>query len=277
MRPKLGDLLVEAGVLTPETLAQALEAQRRDRVKRRLGEVVVDLQLASEARLLEVLSSALRVPVVDLDRVRPTPDALALMSRDDAHRWLVVPLAVERTTTRRALAIVMADPSNLDVVDIMQFKLGMTVKPLLATTGQVRRAIAEAYGTAPVADPTPPPGDPRYDPDTTWVGRPPARRRDTSGPVELRIEGGPRDGTRVILPPQHTLVFGRAPEADVVIGDMFLSRRHFEITHAGSSIQLVDLGSSNGTVVNGAPVHAAELRPGDRIELGRTVVRVHVD
>ncbi len=259
MRPKLGDLLVEAGVLTPETLAQALDAQRRDPVKRRLGEVVVDLQLASETRLLEVLSSALRVPVVDLDRVRPTADALALMSRDDAHRWLVVPLALERTTTRRALAIVMADPSNLDVVDILQFKLGMTVKPLLATTRQVRRALAEAYGVAP------------------WVGKPPARRRDTSGPVELRIEGGPRDGTRVILPPQRTLVFGRAPDADVVIGDMFLSRRHFEITHAGSSIQLVDLGSSNGTVVNGAPVMVAELRPGDRIELGRTVVRVRVD
>lgn len=268
MRPKLGDLLVAAGVLTPEGLATALAAQREDRVKRRLGEIVVDLGLASEGRLLEVLSRALAIPVVDLENERPTAEAVVLLGRDDALKWLMLPLRIDRSGSRRVLVVVMADPANLESIDLVQFTVGMPVRAVLSTTRQVRRAIQDAYGLQVSAAP-----HRAVDLEATWVGRPrPAAGHAEALAVELRVHGGPRDGARIPVPPGRTLVIGRAPEADVVINDMYLSRRHFQLTNTGRSVELVDLGSSNGTLVNGKALATGVVYDGDRVELGRTVI-----
>jgi pSer/pThr/pTyr-binding forkhead associated (FHA) protein len=92
--------------------------------------------------------------------------------------------------------------------------------------------------------------------------------------VELRVVGGARDGMHVPLLPSRSLVFGRGAECDVVIPDMFLSRRHFRITRGSQQLEVLDLGSSNGTLVNGHPVSTVAVKDGDRIQLGRTVIVV---
>lgn len=64
-------------------------------------------------------------------------------------------------------------------------------------------------------------------------------------------------------------VLGRDPSCDVVIAARLISRQHAAITRTGSGYTLHDLGSRNGTTVNGEPVVAAhKLHDGDRIELG---------
>jgi pSer/pThr/pTyr-binding forkhead associated (FHA) protein len=80
-----------------------------------------------------------------------------------------------------------------------------------------------------------------------------------------------------VIPPG--LVLGRGSECDVRIEDPGVSRRHAEIRVQGSGpdaqLMVVDLGSTNGTVVDGVRAAQAPLADGSRIVLGSTVVDVH--
>jgi len=70
----------------------------------------------------------------------------------------------------------------------------------------------------------------------------------------------------------NSVVIGRASDADVRLSDTGVSRRHAEVRHEGDDHVLVDLGSTNGTLVNGRPIERVRLASGDRIELGATVL-----
>jgi hypothetical protein len=75
------------------------------------------------------------------------------------------------------------------------------------------------------------------------------------------------------------LVIGRGTEADLRINDPGISRRHAEIRVKGSGavleVDIVDLGSTNGIIVNGHRVRHATLQSGSRIEIGSTRMLVH--
>jgi hypothetical protein len=68
------------------------------------------------------------------------------------------------------------------------------------------------------------------------------------------------------------VVIGRLPECTVVLGDPNVSRRHAEIRHVGDAIVVTDLGSTNGTKVNGVQVREQHLASGDEITVGSTTL-----
>jgi hypothetical protein len=68
------------------------------------------------------------------------------------------------------------------------------------------------------------------------------------------------------------VVIGRLPECTVVLGDPNVSRRHAEIRHVGDAVVVTDLGSTNGTKVNGVPVREQHLASGDKITVGSTTL-----
>jgi catechol 2,3-dioxygenase-like lactoylglutathione lyase family enzyme len=80
------------------------------------------------------------------------------------------------------------------------------------------------------------------------------------------------DGQRIVLGPEP-ITIGRLPESTVVVSDPNASRRHAEIRRSGNDVVVVDLGSTNGTRVNGAPVHERVLEDGDEIVIGTTFLR----
>jgi len=86
------------------------------------------------------------------------------------------------------------------------------------------------------------------------------------------------NGVRHPLKPPG-LVIGRGTEADLRINDPGVSRRHAEVRVSGSGavwdVDIVDLGSTNGIIVNGQRVRHAALRAGSRIEIGSTRLLVH--
>jgi hypothetical protein len=92
---------------------------------------------------------------------------------------------------------------------------------------------------------------------------------DRSG-VVLEINGTPHP----VEPPG--VVIGRGAEADLRISDPGISRRHAEIRVQGRGAKVVDLGSTNGTTVDGAKVREATLRDGQRIRVGNTDVVVRL-
>ncbi|HEY3941679.1 MAG TPA: DUF3662 and FHA domain-containing protein [Acidimicrobiales bacterium] len=83
------------------------------------------------------------------------------------------------------------------------------------------------------------------------------------------------DGKRVELGPE-ALVIGRLPECAVVLGDPNVSRRHAEVRRTVDGVIVADLGSTNGTRVNGSPVREHHLVSGDEITVGSTTLVVQM-
>jgi threonine dehydratase len=79
------------------------------------------------------------------------------------------------------------------------------------------------------------------------------------------------DGRRVAVGAE-SVVIGRLPECAVVLSDPNVSRRHAEVRHTGGTVVVTDLGSTNGTKVNGVTVREQQLTSGDEITVGSTTL-----
>ncbi|HEX8001484.1 MAG TPA: DUF3662 and FHA domain-containing protein [Mycobacteriales bacterium] len=93
----------------------------------------------------------------------------------------------------------------------------------------------------------------------------------TRGAPRIRVAQGP-GATKTIDLANDVTVVGRGSQADLRLDDTGVSRLHAEIRREGDDVVLVDLGSTNGTAVNGRHVERVRLTPGDRIELGHCVL-----
>jgi DNA-binding NtrC family response regulator len=95
--------------------------------------------------------------------------------------------------------------------------------------------------------------------------------------VWLRVEdGGVTAAVFVPLSPGEELVVGSSPSADVRLADSTVSARHCRVSHAGASIDVVDLGSRNGVRIGGLRVERASLVVGSSFELGRTALHIEL-
>lgn len=89
----------------------------------------------------------------------------------------------------------------------------------------------------------------------------------------LMITLGQQQGRKI--PVDRPTVFGRSGSADIAIEDKLVSRRHMQIQPVVGGFQITDLGSSNGTKVNGQLISGSVMvTPGDQITLGETVLEV---
>lgn len=89
-----------------------------------------------------------------------------------------------------------------------------------------------------------------------------------TGAALLLVRSGPTAGARYLLDTEVTTV-GRHPEADIFFDDVTVSRRHAEITREGTTFELVDQRSLNGTYVDGERVDRASLRNGAEVRVGK--------
>jgi len=92
----------------------------------------------------------------------------------------------------------------------------------------------------------------------------------------LRIVQGPSELKNVTVPVTGPVVVGRSPGADIVLGDDFVSGRHLRVSpSSGDAIIAEDLGSTNGTLLNGTRLmQVATLREGDSIDIGAVRLKV---
>ena len=137
---RLGDLLIERGVLEYEDLQRAIDEQKR--TGQMLGSVLVRLALVEESVLLDCLHKQLGLPLVDLDATVPDEQALATVREDMAKKYLAIPIEVE---SRRTLVVAMADPLNVAALEDLRFHTGMFIRPVLAAVSQISDAIERYY------------------------------------------------------------------------------------------------------------------------------------
>ncbi len=90
----------------------------------------------------------------------------------------------------------------------------------------------------------------------------------------LRFISGKYQGGEFPLPVEGEIVIGRSSELDVVLVEDMVSRRHSKITVRSGEMFIQDLGSTNGTFVNGEKVQHARLQEGDRILVGTNIIKV---
>jgi type IV pilus assembly protein PilB len=142
-RRRIGDVLLEAGVVTAEQLLEAMEVQAATiGPRRRLGHVLVDLGLASERELALALGEQLRLDVVDLNQLAVGPDTVRSIPRALAQRLGV--LVLERTDGHVTVAVV--DPTDVVAVDDVRLHTGADrVTVVVAAESQVRSHLVRAW------------------------------------------------------------------------------------------------------------------------------------
>ena len=94
--------------------------------------------------------------------------------------------------------------------------------------------------------------------------------------AKVMLVSGPDAGAGFAIDRERVIV-GRGPGVDRAFDDPAMSRQHAAIEFSGTGFRIRDLGSTNGTVVNGAAVQTAELRHGDRFEIGGRVFVLAVE
>jgi general secretion pathway protein E/type IV pilus assembly protein PilB len=143
-RKRLGDTLVERGLISADQLRIALLEQREQ--PRPLGEILVALGFVTEETLREVLSHNLGAESVRLAGLVPDAAALALIPRELARRHKVFPLTLERET--RSLSIAIGDTTDIVAMDQVRAQLGARAVPqwLLASPAEILQAIEQYYG-----------------------------------------------------------------------------------------------------------------------------------
>ncbi len=93
--------------------------------------------------------------------------------------------------------------------------------------------------------------------------------------LALAVSEGPRELKGVTLQLSGPITIGRSPDADLVIADDFVSSLHAKVVPDGDGAIAEDLGSTNGTLVNGQPLtRPMRVREGDVIELGTNRLKV---
>jgi hypothetical protein len=109
----------------------------------------------------------------------------------------------------------------------------------------------------------------------TGIGLVAGQRAKGPGQWRLAVTQGPKELMGVSVPVTGPVVIGRSPGADIVIADDFVSGRHARVSLAGDDAVVEDLGSTNGTILNGQQLpEPTALRPGDTIDIGGVRLRV---
>jgi pSer/pThr/pTyr-binding forkhead associated (FHA) protein len=90
----------------------------------------------------------------------------------------------------------------------------------------------------------------------------------------LRFISGKYQGGEFPLRPHREIIIGRSSELDMVLVEDMVSRKHAKITTDDKNVTIQDLGSTNGTFVNGEKVRKVELKDGDRILIGTSIIKL---
>jgi type IV pilus assembly protein PilB len=139
-RKKLGELLIESGLINETQLRMALNEQKR--WGGTLGRTLVEMKLVNEAELVRALSRQLNLPMIDLDKLDIPHAVIELVTGDLAQQHNLVPFAQQM----KFLDVAMADPTNIGILDEMTIRTKLNIRPYLAGPKMIERAIGKYYG-----------------------------------------------------------------------------------------------------------------------------------
>jgi type IV pilus assembly protein PilB len=139
MRKKIGECLIQAGLISEDDLQVALAEHKK--TGERVGSVLVRLNLATEKQITKALAYQLGFPYVSLGDEPPDAAAIVLISKDVALKRVCVAVKLEKNL----LTVAMSDPLLFSLVQDLEFQTGYRIKQVVATRTDILSAIDSGY------------------------------------------------------------------------------------------------------------------------------------
>lgn len=137
---RLGEILINQGLINSEQLKRALEAQKTDG-KKKLGEILVSQGILTQKQLLQALQHVYEAEYIELDEVILDPEIVTIIPKRIAVRYKIVPLSKENGT----LTIAMANPLDVNTIDYIKEYTKLDVVPKLASEEDISNALSSYY------------------------------------------------------------------------------------------------------------------------------------
>jgi hypothetical protein len=138
---RLGDLLLQAGVVNDAQLNAALSEQQR--WGGRLGSLLVRMGFLSEEHLVGALSRQLKIPVADVEQVRVPAALLQRLDRAACEKHAIAPLFYKGD--KKTLVVAVADPLNVVIIDDLARRTGVKIELVVAGERQIGRILGEVF------------------------------------------------------------------------------------------------------------------------------------
>jgi type IV pilus assembly protein PilB len=136
---RLGELLVEWGVINPKQVQTALDHAKAKGL--RVGESLMDLKLCSESQVFKGLATQNNMEYIDLGRADLPPNPTGLIPEDLIRKYIILPLGMESGRLR----VAVHDPLDLEILDVLRVRLGKTIRPVLAPRTRIKDIIDEMF------------------------------------------------------------------------------------------------------------------------------------
>jgi hypothetical protein len=170
-RLKLGQILVNRGLLEPDQLAAALADQQESGA--RLGMTLVRMGFVDEETLIRTLAGQVKLPVARIRGKRVSPDVLECVPVDLAEKHRCLPLFFKQEGGGRVLFVAMEDPSDSEAIDAIASDSGQRVRPVLVGPTELEEALQRHYHWASLTGEAP-----------GWLSNRPASDGEASGGSE---------------------------------------------------------------------------------------------
>jgi type IV pilus assembly protein PilB len=138
VRKKLGECLVEVGLIDEKTLANALEIQKLQ--KKKIGQILIDMGVADEEEIAKALANQLMIPFLRVNEVDVPEEIISLVPCQGAKNHVLVPVK----KTEEGLLVAMADPLDLYAVDDLRFVTQLPIRIAVSAQGEILEAIGKA-------------------------------------------------------------------------------------------------------------------------------------
>lgn len=138
---KIGELLLQEGLIDLEQLNKALEEQQH--TGERIGTVLIKLGFITEEVLVEFIARQFNLPQVNIARLTVSRDTIGLIPPDIAQRYQAVPFGLIGNT----LNVAMADPGNLFVIDDMRFLTRRNIQVHVASEFSIKSTLSRFYAS----------------------------------------------------------------------------------------------------------------------------------
>lgn len=139
-KKRIGDLLIEAGVISEQQLTEALGIQKQ--TGSRLGTILIEHNYVSEAQIMEVLEAQLGIPFVDLNGVTIPAEIQRLIPHQLIRRHNVVPVKLEQNL----LYVAMEDPLNFIAIEDLEMATNYEIVPVISFKDSINLMINRFYG-----------------------------------------------------------------------------------------------------------------------------------
>lgn len=138
-KKRLGDILVDANLITEDQLNYALQMQKT--TGKKLGEVLTEEEIVSEKEIIEVLELQLGIPHMDLNKFFINPEITKLIDEKVARRYNIIPIS----KSGNVITLAMSDPLNIFAIDDVKVITGLEVKPVISVAKDIESAIDNYY------------------------------------------------------------------------------------------------------------------------------------